>query len=134
MLQKLLVERFVEMRTNGKRFRWIVPTLFALIACSGQNNSPARSSYTRTLRDYASEARAHGEREALVPYGADEEEGEMLEIQTFDDALFSYEWIVGKPIEERTFGFARMAGSTEPDSIYTAYRKCWDCGSGTVTL
>jgi len=100
----------------------MVPTLFAVIACSGQNNSPVRSSYMRTLRDYASEARDHGEREALVPYGADEEEGEMLAIPTFDDGLFSYEWIVGKPIEERTFGFARMADSTEPDSIYTAYR------------
>ena len=46
----------------------------------------------------------------------------MLGIRTFDDALFSYEWIVGEPIEERTFGFASMTNSNEPDSIYTVYR------------
>jgi hypothetical protein len=46
----------------------------------------------------------------------------MLEIRTFDDALFSYEWIVGEPIEERTLGVSSIANSNEPDSIFTVYR------------
>jgi hypothetical protein len=46
----------------------------------------------------------------------------MLEISTFDDALFSYEWIVGEPIKERTLGVSGIANSNEPDSIGTVYR------------
>jgi hypothetical protein len=35
---------------------------------------------------------------------------------------FSYEWIVGEPIEERTLGASSIANSNEPDSIFTVYR------------
>jgi len=43
-------------------------------------------------------------------------------IRTFNDALFSYEGIVGEPIEERTLGVSSIANSSEPDSIFTVYR------------
>ena len=107
--------------TRQRSYRIAIP-LFALTICSCQNKPHRQASYWRTLRSYASEARAHGAREALVPYAFDEEEGEMLEILTFDDALLSYEWIVGEPIGERTFGVSTITNSDQPDSIYTAYR------------
>src|SRR5450432_189733 len=112
----------VEVRMTRQRSYRIAIPLFVLTICSCQNKPHRQASYWRTLRSYASEARAHGAREALVPYAVDEEEGEMLEILTFDDALLSYEWIVGEPIGERTFGVSTITNSDQPDSIYTAYR------------
>jgi hypothetical protein len=73
-------------------------------SCS--KSKPRSHPYGMTLRDYAKKARERGSREALVPYWTDEEEGEMLEIQNFEDAIHSYEWIVGEPIEERTLAVA----------------------------
>ena len=46
----------------------------------------------------------------------------MLAIRTFDEALSLYQWVIGEPIEEKTFAFDGITNSTEPDSIYTAYR------------
>jgi hypothetical protein len=94
--------------------------LVAVISFSCGSSSLPRAS--RTLRDYARDARQHGAREALVPYAFDEEEGEMLAIRTLEEALGEYQWIVGQPIEEKTFTFARSTNSNDPDSIYTVYR------------
>jgi hypothetical protein len=75
-----------------------------------------------TLRDYARKARERGSSEALVPYAFDEEEGEMLINRNLDEAINSYEWIVGEPIEERTFTVATSKQLPSADSIYTVYR------------
>ena len=89
-----------------------------LYAC-GNNARPHAS---RSLRDYARDARQRGSREAFVPYAFDEEEGEMLSVPTFEGTLGDYLWIVGELIEEKTVTFAQVASSTEPDSIFAIYR------------
>jgi hypothetical protein len=101
-------------------FYWPLLVLLASASFSCRNGS--RKPFQRTLRDYARDARQRGAREALVPYWSDEEEGEMLFVPSFDDALGAYLWIVGEPIEEKTLTFDRIADSTEADSIYTVYR------------
>jgi hypothetical protein len=95
--------------------------LLAAISVKCNKNSTTQA-HGMTLRDYARKARERGSREALVPYAFDEEEGDMLEIGSVDDAIASYEWIVGEPIEEQTLTFATWPRSAEPDSIYTVYR------------
>ena len=92
--------------------------LLALLASSSYScgNGSHPHTFGRTLRDYARDARQRGAREALVPYAVDEEEGEMLAIRTFEEALREYQWVVGEPIEEKTFTFARITNSMEPDS------------------
>jgi hypothetical protein len=99
-------------------------SLFALLASTSYScgNSSRPHTFGRTLRDYARDARQRGAREALVPYAVDEEEGEMLAIRTFEEALREYQWVVGEPIEEKTFTFAGISNSMEPDSISTVYR------------
>ncbi len=57
----------------------------------------------------------------MVPYAFDEEEGDNLIVPSLEDALTTYEWLVGEPIEERTIAVSeRESGS--PDSIFTMYR------------
>ena len=75
-----------------------------------------------TLRDYAQRAKTGGRSVALVPYAMDEEEGERVEPPRIEDAMRDYEWVVGVPTAERTWTVASIAGRTEPDSIFTAYR------------
>lgn len=89
------------------------------ISCSSKQHIRRGGGQT-TLIDHASRAKEHGSQEAFVPYNLDEEEGEMLHAPSIEDAMASYEWVVGEPIEEKTLTWARVG--TEPDSIYTAYR------------
>jgi hypothetical protein len=101
-------------------FYWSLLVLLASTSFSCRNGS--RKPFQRTLRDYARDARQRGAREALVPYWSDEEEGEMLLVPTFEEALSEYQWVVGEPIEEKTVTFDQITNSSEPDSIYTVYR------------
>jgi hypothetical protein len=92
--------------------------LWMLAGCSKPHGSPRGL----TLSDYAQKAKDRGAREARVPYASDEEEGEMLVVKSLEEALDEYQWIVGEPIEEKIFSFAQIGDSSEPDSIFTAYR------------
>src|SRR5438309_1483162 len=88
--------------------------LVVLLACKPE--TPPRTHGT-TLGDYARKAQERRVHEALVPYATDEEEGESLIIRDFDEALTSYEWIIGEPIEEKT-----ITSSKDATSIFTVYR------------
>lgn len=88
-----------------------------LMACS-----KPQPKFGHTLHDYAKKAREAGSREAAVPYAIDEEEGEMVAADSIDQALQLYDWVVGEPIEEKTFGFPTRTNAREPDSIFTVYR------------
>lgn len=46
----------------------------------------------------------------------------MLVVHDLREALTNYQWIVGEPIEERTFTFSRIEREPEPDTIFTFYR------------
>lgn len=89
------------------------------ISCTPKQHVRRRGEQT-ALIDYVNRAKEQGSREALVPYNIDEEEGEMLIIRSLEEAMASYEWVVGEPIEEKTLTWARVGA--EPDSIYTGYR------------
>ena len=95
---------------------WGVSTSCSITQHSSTRSGPA------TLADYAAHAKARGSHEALVPYAADEEEGEMLIVRSLEEAMAAYEWVVGEPIEEKTFGAATIANTRDFSSIFTAYR------------
>ncbi len=103
---------------------WLGAAVLALstaVSCAPAKPEPAPR-FSGTLREYAARARLNGSREALVPYGEDEEEGEMVEISSVDQVLPQYAWVVGEPIEETTFTLATISNSIEPNSIFTVYR------------
>jgi hypothetical protein len=90
-------------------------------ACTANDRRSTRD-IPGTLIDYAARAKERGSLEALVPYAADEEEGEMLVIRSVEEAIANYEWVVGEPIQEKTFTAAIITNQTEPTSIFTVYR------------
>jgi hypothetical protein len=101
----------------------VLPLLLFLsvpISCTSKQHVLRRGGHT-TLIDYAARAKQRGSQEALVPYHMDEQEGEMFNVLSIQDAMVGYEWIVGEPIGEKTLAWANNAG-TDPDLIFTAYR------------
>ena len=46
----------------------------------------------------------------------------MLIVRDLREALANYQWIVGEPIEERTFTFSTNERRSEPNTILTLYR------------
>lgn len=108
------------MKSKTSLFRgWAFIGLLLSTSCESTTHS---NYHGLTLRDYARKARERGSREALVPYAFDEEEGEMLIIRNLDEAINSYQWVVGEPIEEQTLTVATSKQSPSADSIYTVYR------------
>ena len=108
------------MKSKTSLFRgWAFIGLLLSTSCESTMHS---NYHGLTLRDYARKARERGSREALVPYAFDEEEGEMLIIRNLDEAINSYQWVVGEPIEEQTLTVATSKRSPSADSIYTVYR------------